>query len=112
MRPEVRISDQLTEDAARVLADAAERGGHIVITGGSTPKEAYNPVAQLGADWARAELWFTDERCCATQPLPGTSSAVLHWTGEWSPTGPGAPRRACGRCCVRCARVGVRLRRR
>jgi 6-phosphogluconolactonase len=65
MRPDVRISDQLTEDAARLLADAAERGGHLVITGGSTPKAAYNRVAELGADWSRAEIWFSDERCVA-----------------------------------------------
>src|SRR3954464_2898300 len=65
MRPEVRISDQLTEDAARLLADAAERGGHIVITGGSTPKQAYNRVGELGADWSGAEIWFSDERCVA-----------------------------------------------
>jgi 6-phosphogluconolactonase len=63
MRPEVRISDQLTEDAARLLADAAERGGHVVITGGSTPKEAYERVAELGADWSGTEIWFSDERC-------------------------------------------------
>ena len=65
MRPEVRISDQLTEDAARLLADAAERGGHVVITGGSTPKQTYNRVAELGADWSGTEIWFTDERCVA-----------------------------------------------
>jgi 6-phosphogluconolactonase len=63
MRPDVRISDQLTEDAARLLADAAERGGHLVITGGSTPKAAFNRVAELGADWSRSDIWFTDERC-------------------------------------------------
>jgi 6-phosphogluconolactonase len=65
MRAELRISDQLTEDAARLLADAAERGGHLVITGGSTPKAAYNRVADLGADWSGTEIWFTDERCVA-----------------------------------------------
>jgi 6-phosphogluconolactonase len=63
MRPEVRISDQLTEDAARLLADAAERGGHVVITGGSTPKAAYQRVVALGPDWSRTEVWFSDERC-------------------------------------------------
>src|SRR3954467_3091293 len=63
MRPELRISDQLTEDAARLLADAAERGGHIVITGGSTPKAAYQRAGELGADWSRTEIWFSDERC-------------------------------------------------
>lgn len=63
MRPDLRISDQLTEDAARLLADAAERGGHVVITGGSTPKAAYERAAELGADWSRTEIWFSDERC-------------------------------------------------
>lgn len=63
MRPEVRISDELTEDAARLLADAAERGGHVVITGGSTPRAAYSRVAELGADWSGTEIWFSDERC-------------------------------------------------
>jgi 6-phosphogluconolactonase len=63
MRPEVRISEQLTEDAAHLLAEAAERGGHLVITGGSTPKAAYQRVTELGADWSRSEIWFSDERC-------------------------------------------------
>src|SRR3954451_2626782 len=63
MRPEVRVSDQLTEDAAKLIADAAEQGGHIVITGGATPKRAYERVAELGADWSRTEIWFSDERC-------------------------------------------------
>src|SRR4051794_33465155 len=63
MRPEVRISDQLTEDAAQLLAEAAARGGHMVITGGSTPKAAYTRLAELGADWSGTEIWFSDERC-------------------------------------------------
>ena len=63
MRPEVRVSDQLTEDAAQLLAEAAELGGHVVITGGSTPKAAYKRVAELGADWSQTEIWFSDERC-------------------------------------------------
>jgi 6-phosphogluconolactonase len=63
MRPEVRISEQLTEDAAHLVAEAAERGGHLVITGGSTPRAAYQRVSELGADWSRSEIWFSDERC-------------------------------------------------
>src|SRR5437763_6437063 len=63
MRPDVRISAQLSEDAANLLAEAAERGGHIVVTGGSTPKAAYARLVELGADWSRTEVWFTDERC-------------------------------------------------
>src|SRR3954454_15608665 len=63
MRPEVRVSEQLAEDAAHLLAEAAERGGHMVLTGGSTPKSAYGRAAELRADWSRAELWSSDERC-------------------------------------------------
>ena len=63
MRPDVRISDQLTDDAAALLCDAAERGGHVVITGGSTPKAAYARAAERGADWSGTEIWFSDERC-------------------------------------------------
>jgi 6-phosphogluconolactonase len=63
MRPEVRVSDRLTEDAANLLAEAAERGGQIVITGGSTPKAAYQRAAEMGANWSAADLWFSDERC-------------------------------------------------
>lgn len=62
-RPEVRISEQLTEDAASLLAEAAGRGGHIVLTGGSTPKAAYARAAELGADWSGVDVWFSDERC-------------------------------------------------
>jgi 6-phosphogluconolactonase len=63
MRPDVRISDRLTEDAAHLLGEAAERGGHMVITGGSTPKAAFNRIAEMGADWSGTEIWFSDERC-------------------------------------------------
>src|SRR5690349_2286840 len=63
VKPEVQVSGQLTEDAANLLAEAAERGGHVVITGGSTPKAAYTRVADLGADWSKTEIWFSDERC-------------------------------------------------
>lgn len=67
MRPQVRISDQLVEDAATLLADAGERGGHVVITGGSTPKATYERAAELGADWSRTEIWFSDERCVGVE---------------------------------------------
>jgi 6-phosphogluconolactonase len=55
------------ESAARVvaerLAEAARAGGHVVLTGGSTPKRAYELAAELEQDWSRVELWWGDERC-------------------------------------------------
>jgi 6-phosphogluconolactonase len=55
------------EAAARAvaerLAEAARHGGHIVLTGGSTPRRAYELAAELEPNWMRTELYFTDERC-------------------------------------------------
>lgn len=54
-------------DAARLvaerLAEQASAGGSIVLTGGSTPRHAYEIAAELEHDWSRAELWWGDERC-------------------------------------------------
>jgi len=55
------------EDAALMVArrldEAARRGGHICLTGGSTPERAYQLAAELDPDWSRVELWWGDERC-------------------------------------------------
>ena len=48
---------------AELLAEAAGRGGHIAVSGGSTPGPAYELAAELEPDWSRTELWFADERC-------------------------------------------------
>jgi 6-phosphogluconolactonase len=55
------------EEAARLvaerLAEQAQAGGSIVLTGGSTPRRAYVIAAELEPDWSRVELWWGDERC-------------------------------------------------
>ena len=55
------------EEAARVvaerLAEQARAGGSIVLTGGSTPRRAYELAAELEPDWSGVELWWGDERC-------------------------------------------------
>jgi 6-phosphogluconolactonase len=63
---ELRISasaDAARRGAAEVLAEAAARGGHVALSGGTTPGPAYELAARLQPDWARSELWFADERC-------------------------------------------------
>jgi 6-phosphogluconolactonase len=54
-------------DAARLVAERlteqARTGGSIVLTGGSTPRHAYEIAAELESDWSRVELWWGDERC-------------------------------------------------
>src|SRR5205807_6966192 len=55
------------EAAARAcaerLVEAAQTGLQIVLTGGSSPKRAYELAAGLEPDWSRAGLWWGDERC-------------------------------------------------
>ena len=48
---------------AERLAEQARSGGSIVLTGGSTPRRAYEIAAELEPDWSRVELWWGDERC-------------------------------------------------
>jgi 6-phosphogluconolactonase len=58
----VVAADPAAEVAAR-LAAAARNGGHIVLTGGSSPRVAYERAAALEPDWTAVELWWGDERC-------------------------------------------------
>ena len=76
---EIVVADD-AEGAARIvaerLAEAARAGGHVVLTGGSTPKRAYELTADLEEDWSRVELWWGDERCApADDPLSNFNMA-------------------------------------
>jgi 6-phosphogluconolactonase len=57
------VEENPAEVVAGMLVDAASAGGHVVLTGGSTPKLAYEMASRAGADWSRATIWFSDERC-------------------------------------------------
>ena len=59
MEPDFQITEDPAGVAAKRLADAS---GHLVLTGGSTPRRAYELVAAERADWSGREAWFTDER--------------------------------------------------
>ncbi len=48
---------------AERLAAAARAGGHIALTGGTTPELAYEQAAKREPDWSDVELWWSDERC-------------------------------------------------
>ncbi len=60
---ELLVSEDPAGDVAQRLATAARKGGHIVLTGGSTPRIAYEQAARLETDWTAVELWWGDERC-------------------------------------------------
>ena len=55
--------DDPAAPACELLAEAAGKGGHVVVTGGSTPRTTYERAAGLLDDWSAVELWFSDERC-------------------------------------------------
>ena len=60
LQPEFEISDDPAAAACELLVGS---GGHVVVTGGSTPRAAYERAAERRTDWAGVEFWFTDERC-------------------------------------------------
>src|SRR5579872_3381597 len=57
------VVDDPAAVVADMLASAARDGGHVVLTGGSTPAISYELAAQREPDWSRTELWWGDERC-------------------------------------------------
>ena len=60
---DVQVLEDPAAACAEMLAEAARAGRHICLTGGSTPKLAYEQAAALESDWSRAELWWGDDRC-------------------------------------------------
>ncbi|TML82901.1 MAG: 6-phosphogluconolactonase [Actinobacteria bacterium] len=56
------LEDPAGECAGR-LAAAAAAGSHIALTGGSTPRVAYERLAGMDVDWSGTTLWFGDDRC-------------------------------------------------
>ena len=63
MSHDIRVSDNPATEVAERLTEVAMDGGHVVLTGGSSPQRAYELAAQRDGDWGSATIWFTDERC-------------------------------------------------
>jgi 6-phosphogluconolactonase len=60
VEPDLQVTDDPAGAAADLLAGAS---GHVVLTGGSTPRSAYERAAARRPDWSGLDVWFTDERC-------------------------------------------------
>jgi 6-phosphogluconolactonase len=63
MSAQIEVLDDPSEACAELLVDAAAAGGQLVLTGGSTPRAAYERAAENRAAWSGATLWWGDERC-------------------------------------------------
>jgi 6-phosphogluconolactonase len=67
----VTVEIEVVEDPARacgaMLVGASLGGGHVVLTGGSTPRAAYRElvaaVKSVGLDLSDTTYWLGDERC-------------------------------------------------
>jgi 6-phosphogluconolactonase len=51
---------EAAEAAAKLLTNG---NGHLALSGGSTPRPAYELAAALKPDWSSVDVWWGDERC-------------------------------------------------
>ena len=58
----VEDADEAAARGAQLLVDAAAAGESIFFSGGSTPRRAYELLANADDDWSRAQAWWGDDR--------------------------------------------------
>jgi 6-phosphogluconolactonase len=58
----IHVTEQWERLAAGWLARTVTTGGHIGLSGGSTPRGVYELAAQLEPNWSNAHVWLCDER--------------------------------------------------
>ena len=59
---DIRVVPDPAAEVADLLVDIACAGGQIALSGGSTPKQAYELASQSDADLSASTLWLGDER--------------------------------------------------
>jgi 6-phosphogluconolactonase len=65
MSREIAIVADPAVAAAERIAAVVRLGGQIALAGGSTPRRAYELLADMDLDWRETELWLGDDRCVA-----------------------------------------------
>jgi 6-phosphogluconolactonase len=93
MALEIEVVDDPGRACAAMLVGVAAGGGQMVLTGGSTPRAAYEEfveaVQTVGIDVTQSTIWFTDERC--VPPEDDRSNYGLVRDTILEPLGEGAP---------------------
>ncbi len=94
---EIVIVEDVAGAAAERMAETVRAGGHIALSGGSTPRAAHERVAQADLDWTQTTIWFGDERAVGPEHehsnyamakaslldrIPGGQPAVHRIAGE------------------------------
>src|SRR5205085_6466249 len=57
-KADLKVLDDPGAEAAVVLARHAAAGHHIALAGGSTPRGAYQRLADMRLDWSQSTLWW------------------------------------------------------
>jgi 6-phosphogluconolactonase len=87
---EVEVLDDPARGCAALMVGAALGDGHIVLTGGSTPRAAYGDfveaVRTVGVDLTRTTFWIGDER--AVEPTDDRSNFKMIKESLLDPLGP------------------------
>jgi 6-phosphogluconolactonase len=87
---EIEVLDDPARGCAALMMGAALGDGHIVLTGGSTPRAAYEDfvaaVRMVGVDLSRTTFWIGDERC--VDPGDDRSNFKMIKTSLLDPLGP------------------------
>ncbi len=67
MSVEIEVLEDPARACSALLLSAMLHGGDVVLTGGSTPRAAYEELAgairAVGGDLGSTTVWFSDERC-------------------------------------------------
>jgi 6-phosphogluconolactonase len=64
----IEVVEDVAAAAAERIAAAVRAGGHIALSGGSTPRAAHEGVAGVhDLDWSGTHLWFGDERAVPSE---------------------------------------------
>jgi len=61
----IEVVEDVAGAAAERIAERVRAGGHIALSGGSTPRAAHERVAHELLDWSSTVLWFGDDRAVA-----------------------------------------------
>lgn len=101
MSVEIQVVEDPARASAAMLLGAAAGSGHVVLTGGSTPRVAYaefvRAVLAVELDLSGTTMWFGDERCVAPDDERSNyrmvKESMLDPLGE---AGPGSVRRIKG----------------
>jgi 6-phosphogluconolactonase len=75
---ELQIEEDEAAAAEAVVALLVPLAGNLVLTGGATPRRAYELAAERRRDWGEVGFWWSDERCVP----PGDERSNFRLAGE------------------------------